>query len=63
MCSPLKFCVNCPRQETCVPGRIFVREFPTTNSNSIDHMCNYVVLEQLKQSCPENIGKFARNCQ
>lgn len=68
VCSPLKLCVNCPRQETCVPGCIFVREFPRTNSSSIDHMCNYLVLEQpasfvLKQSCPENIGKFARNCQ
>ena len=67
VCSPLKLCVNCARQETCVPGCIFVREFPTTNSNSIDHMFNYVVLKQptnfvLKQNCPRNIGKFARNC-
>ena len=50
-----------------VAGCILAREFPTTNTNSIEEMFNYLVSKQpasyiLKQSCSKIFWELARNC-
>ena len=49
VCSPLKLCVNCSRQEKCVPSCVLVRESRTPMSEQV-LMVTFRIVENLQKN-------------